>query len=93
MMGGWGGQGYGMGGGWGIGGMIMMIFFWAVIIVGAVLIIRYFTTGHGGVSSGQGAGSIAPGRDPLEILRERYAKGEIDTEEFEQRKRTLEGKE
>ncbi|MCK5351815.1 SHOCT domain-containing protein [bacterium] len=27
----------------------------------------------------------------MEILRERYAKGEIDTDEFEERKRILEG--
>ena len=86
---GWGNQGYGM---WGMGGfgmMIMMIFFWAIIIIGAILIIRYFTAGHRGI--GPGGGPVAPERDPLEILRERYAKGEIDTEEFEERKRTLEG--
>ncbi|NOY85965.1 MAG: SHOCT domain-containing protein [Deltaproteobacteria bacterium] len=88
MMGGWGNHGYGM---WGAGGMIMMIFFWAVIIVGAVLIFRYFTAGRGGIAAGQGGGSMARDRNPMEILRERYAKGEIDTEEFEQRKRTLEG--
>ncbi len=88
---GWGNQGYGMWGTWGAGGMIMMIFFWAVIIIGAILIIRYFTAGHGGISAGQGGGLIAGERDPLEILRERYAKGEIDTEEFEEKKRILEG--
>ncbi len=88
---GWGNQGYGM---WGMGGfgmMIMMIFFWAIIIIGAILIIRYFTAGHGGTISSQSAGPITGERDPLEILRERYANGEIDTNEFEERKRTLEG--
>jgi putative membrane protein len=88
---GWGNQGYGMWGMGGVGGMIMMLFFWVIIIIGAILIIRYFTAGHGGISGGQGAGPIAGVRDPLEILRERYAKGEIDTEEFEERKRVLEG--
>lgn len=88
---GWGGQGYGMWGNWGFGGMIMMIFFWAVIIIGAILIIRYFTAGHGGISTGQGAGSMGSSRDPLEVLKDRYARGEIDTEEYEERKRVLEG--
>ncbi len=88
---GWGNQSYGMWGMWGFGGMIMMIFFWAIIIIGAILIIRYFTAGHGGISAGQSAGSIAGERDPMEILRERYAKGDIDTDEFEERKRILEG--
>ena len=71
--------------------MIMMIFFWAIIIIGAILIIRYFTSGHGGSISSQSAGQITRERDPLEILRERYANGEIETNEFEERKRTLEG--
>jgi len=88
---GWGGQGYGMWGNWGIGGMIMMIFFWGIIIVGAILIIRYFTSGHGGLSARQGGGIMRGDRDPLEVLRDRYAKGEIDTEEYEERKRILEG--
>ena len=93
MMGGWGNQGYGMWGTGGFGMMIMMIFFWAVIIVGAILVIRYFTAGHGGISAGQGAGTVSRERDPLEILRERYAKGEIDSQEFEERKRVLGGSE
>ncbi len=53
---GWGNQGEGM---WGMGGfgmMIMMIFFRAIIIIGAILIIRYFTAGHRGLSAGQGGG-------------------------------------
>lgn len=80
---GWGSQGYGM---WGMGGFgsIMMILFWGLIIVGIILLIRYFTLGHGGSTS------MMKERDPLEILRERYARGEIDTEEFEERKKALE---
>ncbi len=88
---GWGNQGYGMWGTGGFGMMIMMIFFWAIIIIGAILVIRYFTAGHGGISAGKGGGPIANERDPLEILRERYAKGEIDSQEYEERKKVLGG--
>ena len=39
-----------------------------------------------------GAGPVPPrADDPLEILRQRYARGEIDDEEFERRRRTLTG--
>ena len=31
----------------------------------------------------------APGRMPVDILKERFARGEIDKEEFEERKRIL----
>ena len=77
---GWGNQGYGMGG---FGGIVMVLF-WGLIIVGVVLVIRHFMAGQGG-----GPSSSAE-RDPLQILRERYAKGEIETEEFEERKKMLE---
>lgn len=80
---GWGNQGYGMG--W-FGG-IFMVLFWGLIIVGIVLVIRHFTAGQGGRSSTSAL------RDPLEILKERYASGEIDTEEFEERKEMLERRE
>jgi putative membrane protein len=84
---GWGNQGYGMMGGGGFGG-IVMIFFWLLIIVGAFFVFRYFAAGHS-FSGGQGGGQ-APPRDPMEILRERYAMGEMSTEEFEERKKVLE---
>ncbi|MBN2719475.1 MAG: SHOCT domain-containing protein [Proteobacteria bacterium] len=81
---GWGGQGYGM---WGMGwfGGIMMFFFWVIIIVGIILVVRYLL-------SGQHAGSGVPrDRDPLDILKERYARGEIGTEEYEEKRKILEG--
>ena len=72
----------GYGGGMGFGG-IGMILFWGLIIFAVVMLAR----GVGGWSSGgarRGGESSA-----LEILRERYAKGEIDQAEFEQKKRDL----
>ena len=76
---GWGSQGYGMGGfGW-----IAMILFWGLIIIGIFLVIKHLTSGR----------SVNPPpaeSDPLQILKERYARGEIDTQEFEERKKMLE---
>jgi len=80
---GWGSQGYGM---WGMGwfGGIMMILFWGLIVFGVVLLIRYFTGDR------WGSAPMPRERNPVEILRERYARGEIGTEEFEERKKVLE---
>ncbi len=75
-------------GAWGWGGMIlgpiMMIVFIAVAVVVVVLLVRWLGgPGHGGALHGP------PGKTPLDILKERFAKGEIDKEEFEDRRRVL----
>lgn len=70
---------WGMWGAWGFGMMLMMLVFWGLIIVGLVLGIRWL------VSQGRESGSDTA----LDILRQRYARGEIDKEEFEARKRDL----
>ncbi len=77
---------YGWDWGWGhmIFGGLMMILFWGGIILVVVLAVRWL-----GGGSSQGAGSQLPGKRALEILQERFAKGEIDKEEFEERRRTL----
>ena len=84
------GDGYHMGnmGAWGWGGMIfgpiMMIVFIAVVVVVVVLLVRWLGgPGHGG------ALHSSPGKMPLDILKERFAKGEIDKEEFEERQRVM----
>ncbi len=73
---------------WGWGGMIfgpiMIIVFIAVAVVVVVLLVRWLGgSGHGG------ALHSPPGKTPLDILKERLAKGEIDNEEFEERRRVL----
>lgn len=65
-------------------GPIMMILFIAVTVVVIVLLVRWL----GG--SGNGAAHFSPpGKTPIDILKERFARGEIDKEEFEERRRTL----
>ncbi|HEX6113884.1 MAG TPA: SHOCT domain-containing protein, partial [Geminicoccaceae bacterium] len=67
-------------------GSLMMILFWGGLILLIVLAVRYF--GHGSAGSG---GSASGGRTPLQILEERFARGEIDKAEFEERKRAVSG--
>jgi len=68
-----------MGGAWGIGMMFMMLLFWILVIAALVLGIRWL----------MGQGKEARSDSALEILRQRYARGEIDKEEFETKKRDL----
>ncbi len=72
--------------GWGgtIFGPIMDIVFIAVVLIAVVLLVRWLgRSGHGG------ALHSPPGKTPLDILKERFAKGEIDKEEFEEQRRVL----
>lgn len=80
----WGYNGFGFGGG-GMG--IGMLLFWGLIIFAIVMLVR----GFGGAS---GFGVSEPrlrDKTALEILGERYARGEIDKTEFEQRRNDLRG--
>ncbi len=70
---------WGMWGPWGIGMMLMMLVMWGLVIVGLVLGVRWLLA-QGRASQPDAA---------LDILRQRYARGEIDKEEFEARKRDL----
>ncbi len=83
------GQGPGpgmMGWGYGMGwfGMIFMALFWVALIVGIIFLIRWLFVSTG--AKGHGATSED---SPLEILKRRYARGDINKEEFEQKKRDL----
>ena len=63
---------------------IMMILFIALIVILVVFLVRWFG------ASGHGTSSHQPSRKtPLDILKERFARGEIDKEEFEERKHLL----
>jgi putative membrane protein len=76
----WGWSGHPMmWGAWGFGMMLMMIAFWALVIAAVILGIRWLL----------GQGKESRSDSALEILRQRYARGEINKEEFEAKKRDL----
>ena len=64
---------------WMIGGLILLI--------GIVVLVVWAIGGYNRAAGGRIDSS--PGPDPLDILRERYARGEITQAEFEQAKRAL----
>jgi putative membrane protein len=65
-------------------GSLMMVLFWGGIILVIVLLVRWIGSGSAG-----GAGVPSAGKTPLDILSKRFARGEIDKEEFEERKKLL----
>ena len=78
-----GGGGNPMMGGWngfGILGWLPMLLFWILLILSVVALFRYL-----GVSTR----SRDKEKSPLDILKERYVKGEIDKKEFEQMKKDI----
>lgn len=80
MMGyGWAGNGMF----WGIGSLSMLAF-WGLVLVAVVLAIRWLTGRETAVG-----GAARREESPLETLAKRYARGEIDRQEFEARKRDL----
>ena len=70
-------------GGFGMLG-IGMLLFWLLIIGGGVWLV--VTLVHSSQSS---SSAQAAGQTPLDILKARYAKGEITKEQFEEMKRAL----
>ena len=68
-----------MGSAWGVGMMLIMLVFWGGVIAGVVLGIRWLVRQSAESRSGSA----------LEILRQRYARGEINREEFEARRHDL----
>lgn len=69
-------------GGWWMG--FMMLLFWGGLIALSVWVIQA-TQSHRA-----GGGSANTGSRAIHILEERFARGEIDQEEFDQRRRALE---
>lgn len=85
---GWGPHMMGWGSGWFgmIFGPIFMILVLAVVIAVAVLLVRWLGGSWQAAAPHQ---PLPPARAPLDILKERFARGEIDAQEFEERRRIL----
>ena len=73
----WGPEG--MGWGWGAFGVVHMIVFWTFVVLVVVMLVRWLASGH----------LPPPGHSAREILEERYARGELTREQFEQMKADL----
>lgn len=71
---------WGVWGLWGIGMILAMFVFWALVVAGIVFGIRWLVAERRSLGSDRA----------LAILRERYARGEINREEFEARRKDLE---
>jgi putative membrane protein len=83
---GWGGNGWmwngGYGGwswvGWILTAVVLVVVF-ALVITAVVVAVRYLSGGH------HGAGGSTRPRGAEEVLAERFARGEIDEEQFRRR--------
>jgi putative membrane protein len=69
------------------GGGIIMILFWALIIACIIWVVRQVSGGYHHCSHPHGDSHS----HALDILKERYAKGEINKEEFESKKKDIIG--
>ncbi len=75
MMDYWGG--FGMG--WMFFGWIFMVLFWGAVLLLIIWLYKQIT----------GTNDVAPKENALDILKKRYAKGEIGKKEFEEKKKDL----
>ena len=66
---------------WGWGMIAMMFLFWVLFVVGLIVGIRWLI----------GKGNEQKQDSAIEILRQRYARGEINKEEFEAKRKDLGG--
>ncbi|SRR5581483_1568345 len=75
-----GGPGWMWGLGMGLGGLAMLAF-WAAVIIGIILLVRALSGDHHRPGAGE---------SPLDILKRRFAAGELNREQYDEMRRTLE---
>ena len=81
---------------------VVMVVFWAAVALVVMMALRHWRGGHTPVGSSHAPGSYPPGPQgsfppaptagpdaALRVLEERFARGEIDAEEFTQRRDLL----
>jgi len=73
--------------GWGWLVMTVMLLAFVALVVVAIVVVGWLL----GPPAEPPAGDQPPGRSPVEILQERFARGEIDEEEFRRRRAALSG--
>jgi putative membrane protein len=64
--------------------LIVMVAFWIAVILALIFLIRWLL-----ISARRGFRTTKPEDSALDILRMRYAKGEINKQEFEEKKKDL----
>ena len=71
----WGDYGWGMGYGW-----LVMLFFWGLVIAGIAYLVQAIT---------QRKGHCRTEENPIDILKKRFAKGDLSKKEYEEMKDAL----
>lgn len=66
---------------WMMGGWFMMVLFWVLVILGVVFVVRWIGQ--------QNKPSPTEKESALEVLKKRYARGEISKQEFEEKKKDM----
>ncbi|MGB3829390.1 MAG: SHOCT domain-containing protein [Ornithinimicrobium sp.] len=76
----------------GAGGMGWMWVIWPVVMVGLVLVVVLLLRGRGSPPNHNAGGASGPGSSRArELLDERYARGEVSDEEYEDKRKNLRG--
>jgi len=68
---------------WGWVGYVLMVIFWAVGTVAVVLWVKSW------LEQGRPGSTLREPESALEILKKRYARGEINKQEFEEKRKEL----
>jgi putative membrane protein len=72
--------GHGAGNSNDVWGFVLMVLMMVLVVIGIVVLVRYLSHGAGNAKSGDNA---------LDVLKTRYAKGEIDKKEFDEKRKAL----